>query len=195
MGYDIKVIGVDTIKVQEFDQDGNILLGYSTSKPASGGLGYAKGCRIIDTDVATGFVGVYENIGTTSSCNFSVGMEFQNQPAQTAKTTDATLTTTELKTRILTVNQGAAGTSSLTLPLASGMDTAFPDAATDDAFEFSLINISTNAAEDATIITNTGWTLVGEMTVESNDADRAASAGRFLARKTGTATWTLYRIS
>ena len=117
------------------------------------------------------------------------------QSAPTAKTTDATLTAAELQTGIITVNQGAAGTSSLTLPLAADMDTAFPDAASGDAFDFSVINTSSVAAEDATLITNTGWTLVGEMTVESNDADRAGSSGRFRARRTGSGAWTLYRLS
>lgn len=117
------------------------------------------------------------------------------QGAPAAKTTNATLTAAEVLTGIITVNQGAAGTSAQQLPLAADMDTALPDAAAGDAFDFSLINISTVAAEDATITTNTGWTLVGEMTVESNDADRAQSSGRFRARKTGAGAWTLYRLS
>jgi hypothetical protein len=68
---------------------------------------------------------------------------------------------------IITVNQGGGATSSLTLPLATSMDTALPSSIANDAFDFSLINISTNAAEDADILTNTGWTLVGSMAVQS----------------------------
>lgn len=123
------------------------------------------------------------------------GVKLVKQGTPAAKTTDATLTTAEVLSGIITVNQGGSGTSSLTLPLATDMDTAFPDSAAGDAFDFSVINISTDAAEDATLITNTGWTLVGEMTVESNDADRAASSGRFRARKTGTGAWSIYRIA
>ncbi len=117
------------------------------------------------------------------------------QKAQTAKTTSTTLTALELWQGILTVNQGAAGASVLTLPLAADMDTLFSDWIADDAFDFSLINISTVGAEDASIATNTGWTLVGNMDVASNAAATDKSAGRFRARKTGTATWTLYRLS
>lgn len=117
------------------------------------------------------------------------------QGAPTAKTTSATLTAAEVQAGIITVNQGAAGASAQQLPTASAMDTAFPDAAAGDAFEFSVINISTVAAEDASLTTNTGWTLVGSMVVESNDSDRAASSGRFRARKTGAAAWTLYRLA
>lgn len=119
----------------------------------------------------------------------------RTQAAPAAKTVSATLTTAELLSGIITVNEGAGGASALTLPLAADLDAALPWAGVNYAFEISLINISTVAAEDATMTTNTGWTLVGEMTVESNDADRARSAGLFLARKTATGAWTLYRIS
>lgn len=121
--------------------------------------------------------------------------QYQAQGAQTAQTTDDTLTAAELDTRIITVNQGAAGTSTQTLPLATAMDSYFTGVGNDFGFEFSVINISTNAAEDCTVATNTGWTLVGSMVVESFDADRARSTGRFFARKTGTGAWTLYRIA
>jgi hypothetical protein len=122
-----------------------------------------------------------------------VGKSVQGAPH--AATVSATLTAAQLLTRIITVNQGGAAASELTLPLATAMDTGFSDAGADGAFDFNVINISTVAAEDATILTNTGWTLVGEMTVESNDADRARSAGHFRARRTGAGAWTLYRIA
>jgi hypothetical protein len=58
-----------------------------------------------------------------------------------------------------------------------------------------VINISTVAAESASLTTNTGWTLVGDMDVAANSAATTKSAGRFRARKTGTALWTVYRLS
>jgi hypothetical protein len=90
-----------------------------------------------------------------------VGKSVQGAPH--AATVSATLTAAQLLTRIITVNQGGAAASELTLPLATAMDTGFSDAGADGAFDFNVINISTVAAEDATILTNTGWTLVGEM--------------------------------
>jgi len=116
------------------------------------------------------------------------------QGAQTAKTDGATLTAAELLTGIITINAADNGADNLQLPECADLDAALPDAAADDAFDFSIINLNTNGAADATVTTNTGWTLTGEVTVESNDADRAASSGRFRARKTGTAAWTLYRL-
>ena len=73
-------------------------------------------------------------------------------------------------------------------------EAGFSSFATDQAFDFSLVNISTNAAEDADILTNTGWTLVGSMAVQSNDAITSKSVGRFSARRTAANTFTLYRI-
>ncbi|MGW8300426.1 MAG: hypothetical protein ACWGNO_00075 [Desulfobacterales bacterium] len=118
-----------------------------------------------------------------------------NQGTPAAKTTSATLTAAEVLTGIITVNQGGGATSSQQLPLATAMDTALPDSAAGDAFDFSVINISTVAAEDADVTTNTGWTLVGNMDVASNAAATDKSAGRFRARKTGAGAWTLYRLS
>lgn len=117
------------------------------------------------------------------------------QGAPTAKTVSATLTAAELLTRIITVNQAAAGASAQQLPLASAMDTALSDFVAGDAFDFSVINTSTVDAEDASITTNTGWTLVGNMDVPAYSAAGSLnSSGLFRARKTGTAAWTLYRI-
>lgn len=123
------------------------------------------------------------------------GNKLVKQGAPSAKTTNATLTAAEVLTGIITVNQGAAGTSAQQLPLATAMDTALPDSAAGDAFDFSVINISTTDAEDATVTTNTGWTLVGNMGVQANNAVTEQSSGRFRARKTGAGAWTLYRIA
>lgn len=124
------------------------------------------------------------------------GLTIVRQGAPTAQTTSATLTAAALLSGIITANEGATGAASYTLPTATDLQTALPSAfANDDAFDFSLINISTVAGEDATILTAAGWTLVGSMVVESFDADRARSSGRFRARRTASNTFTLYRIA
>ena len=122
------------------------------------------------------------------------------QVAHTAKTTSATLTAAELLTRILTANQGGGAAATYTLPLATALETALlainPDLVVGDAFNFSLTNISIVAAEDATIATNTGWTLVGKMLVESNEATALVGPqGLFTVRRTAANAYTLYRIA
>lgn len=139
---------------------------------------------------------VFYAVGTAPVLTFlSPKIAARVQAAATAKTVSATLTAAEVLAGIITVNQGAGAASALQLPLATAMDTALPDFAADMAVDFSLINISTVAAEDAAIATNTGWTLVGNMDVQSNDAATSKSAGRFRARKTAAGAWTLYRLS
>lgn len=118
------------------------------------------------------------------------------QGAPTAKTVSATLTAAEIKAGIITVNQGAAGASALQLPTGTAMSTAFPDFAAGDAFDFSVINISTVDAEDASLTTNTDWTLVGSMDLPAYSAAGSLDAsGLFRARKTGATTWVLYRLA
>ena len=115
------------------------------------------------------------------------GLIVQGTP--NAQTVSATLTAANIQTGLITVSQGASGASALQLPLATAMDTAFPNAVANSAFDFSVSNISVTSGETASITTNTGWTLVGEMTLA------ITTAGRFRARKTGTGAWTLYRLS
>ncbi|MGD8786301.1 MAG: hypothetical protein PVJ60_02670, partial [Phycisphaerales bacterium] len=123
------------------------------------------------------------------------GAVYQAQGAQTAKTTSTTLTAAEINTGIITVNNGAAGTTTLTLPLATAMDSQFTGVSAGYSWDFSVINISTTAAEDADVGTNTGWTLVGNMDIEADDDPRARSSAKFRARKTGAGAWTLYRTA
>lgn len=149
------------------------------------------------TVVAESANGTATSVTATALVRGAAGLLSQAAPA--AKTTTTTLTAAELLGGLLTANQGAAGAATYTLPLATDLETALlavhPGLAANDGFDFSLVNISTVAAEDATLATNTGWTLVGEMTVESNDADRAQSSGRFRVRRTAANAYTIYRIA
>ncbi len=118
------------------------------------------------------------------------------QNAATAKTVSATLTAAEVLAGIITVNQGGAGASALQLPTGTALETAMPATiANGDSFDFSVINISTVAAEAASLTTNTNWTLVGDMDIIANSASTTKSSGLFRARRTAANTWTLYRIS
>jgi hypothetical protein len=80
----------------------------------------------------------------------------------------------------------AAGANNLQLPTVATLEADVSSAKVNSAFEFSVIALG---AGTGTLTTNTGWTLVGSMAVATT------VSGRFLARKTGTGTWTLYRVS
>lgn len=67
-----KTVGSETPSVLEVDASGNILRATGTTVPTNATAGYAKSALFIKTDASTGVGGLYENIGTTSSCNFNL---------------------------------------------------------------------------------------------------------------------------
>jgi len=120
------------------------------------------------------------------------------QPAPAAATDTATLTAAQLITGLIVGTPTAA--ASYTLPLATALEAAlkviFPDIANDDSFDFSIVNVATNAAFDITVVTNTGWTLVGGLVVESNEATATRGpSGLFRVRRTAANAYTLYRLA
>lgn len=127
-------IGGNVIKVIEYDVNNDVLKASGTTVPTATSKGFAKGCIFIDTDVATGTSGRYENIGTNLSCNFvnAVTTTMIADGAVTAAKvvasqavtgTDDGLTTglitapTSLKTFVTVTSAGA--TKAVTLPAAS----------------------------------------------------------------------------
>ena len=66
------------------------------------------------------------------------------------------------------------------------------------SYDFSVINLSTGGANNITLATHTGLTLVGNMNVHAQDAeDNAVSigSGRFRVRRTSSTAVTIYRLS
>lgn len=139
------------------------------------------------------------NVGV-GAFRLTAGSYLYKQATPAAKTTSVTLTAAELLGGIITGNQGAAGAAAYTLPLATDLETALlavhPGLQNDDSFDVNVINLSAVAAEDITMTTNTGWTLVGSMLViEQAAANPAGSNGQFRARRTAANAYTLYRIA
>lgn len=114
-----------------------------------------------------------------------LGLLLVAQGAPATQDTAVTLTAAQLLSGIIHSTPG--GAINLTLPLQADVDTAIPDAAAGDAFDFSIINTS-GGANTVTVVANS-WTTVGVLTVAQN------VSGRFRARKTGAGAWTLYRLS
>ena len=112
------------------------------------------------------------------------------QAAPVSLTTGVTLTAAQLSNGIILGNPGASAVS-YQLPTCADLDTLVSSAKTNSSFDFSVINVDGNTSGVITLTTNTGWTLVGLMTVVAT----AGTAQAFRARKTGDGTWTLYRIA
>jgi hypothetical protein len=157
--------------------------------------GYSAGSVWLNTTNGKVFVCGSATAGAASWTQNGQSQGLGNQATPIALTAAATLTAAQIAVGLLTSNPGGGVAVNYQLPLATAMDTAFPSAGVNSCFDFSLVSISTVVAEDATITTNTGWALVGNMTVASNAAATDQSAGRFRARKTGTGAWSLYRIA
>ena len=112
------------------------------------------------------------------------------QAAPIALTTGVTLTAAQVTNGIILGSPGASAVS-YQLPTCADLDTLVSSAKTNSSFDFSVINVDGNTSGVITLTTNTGWTLVGLMTVVAT----AGTAQLFRARKTGDATWTLYRLA
>ena len=98
----------------------------------------------------------------------------------------ATLTAAQLVNGIILGSPST--TAAYTLPLVSDLDALMTNAKVGTTFDFRIINVTGSGV--ITVTTNTGWTLVGLMTIIAAGAVRA-----FRARKTGDGTWALYAIS
>lgn len=195
----VAVTSFDTAEISQRAGYPNYPNSWSLVYQTAPGESYTTSAFSAATDVIiqAGAAPVYWETGPSPVVSIppNVALPTTVQGAPTAKTVSATLTAAELQARIITVNQAAAGASAQQLPLATAMDTAFPDSTAGFAFDFSVINTSTVDAEDASLTTNTGWTLVGNMDIPAYSAAGSLnSSALFRARKTATGAWTLYRI-
>lgn len=96
--------------------------------------------------------------------------------------TTQTLTAAMVVGGNITYHQTLGGTTpSLTLPLGADMDTALPDIRTGQSYVLRIVNTNSGTA---TIVTNTGWTLTGTLTLLTN------TWREFVITKTGTGTYT-----
>lgn len=109
-------------------------------------------------------------------------------PAPVTATATANLTVAQLTNGIILGSPGASA-ASYTLPTVAALEAALGNAKVGSSFPVSVVNVDGNGSGVITLVTNTGWTLVGLMTV----AAVAGTAQLFRARKSGDGTWVLYR--
>ena len=117
-----------------------------------------------------------------------VALITQSTPA--TMTSTAALTIAQLVTGIVLGSPGSSA-ATYTLPTVALTEALLVNAKNDSAFDFSVINIDGSGSGVITMAVGTGWTLTGLVTI----AATAGTAGHFRARKTGTGTWTCYRLS
>jgi hypothetical protein len=111
-------------------------------------------------------------------------------PAPLTAAGDATLSVAQLTNGIILGSPGSSA-AAYTLPTCALLDAALGNAKVGSSFDFAVINVNGSGSGVITVTTSTGWTLVGLMTIVAT----AGTAQAFRARKTGDATWSLYRIA
>lgn len=111
-------------------------------------------------------------------------------PAPQTATATATLTAAQVLGGILLGSPGSSA-AAYTLPTVAALETALSNAVkVGSSFDLSVVNVDGSGSGVITMTTNTGWTLVGLMTVVAT----AGTAQMFRARRTGDGAWSLYRI-
>lgn len=110
---------------------------------------------------------------------------FALSPASATAT--ATLTAAQFTSGLI-VGGNATTAASYTIPTVAAVEAVVGNAKVDSAFETIILNTGTGAGA-VTVVTNTGWTIVGSLAVAVN------SAVKFISRKTGDGSWTLYRAA
>lgn len=122
-------------------------------------------------------------------------------PAPTAMSVTATITSAAILNNLITGNQAGGAAATYTMPtgavFAAIADPFFSGGwPTDYAMEFTVLNISTVAAEIITVAGAAGMTAVGNMVIAPNVAAPATPpVAQFWIRKTGNATFSFYRVA
>lgn len=119
--------------------------------------------------------------GNTSELTLGV------QAAPQTATATATLTAAQITGGLLVANPSTSA-ATYTLPTVTATEAVVTNAKVDSTFELNIVNLGTSSGA-LTIAVGTGWTLVGSATVA------ITSSARYLARKTGTGAWTIYRVA
>ena len=99
-----------------------------------------------------------------------------------------TFAAADLAAGIVTVDSGGTDAGTYSLAAAADVDALVSSAKVNSSFDFYVINLGDNAANDVTI-SGTGWTISGSAVIADG------TSAHFRARKTGVAAWTCYRVS
>ena len=125
--------------------------------------------------------GYQSNDGNLNEVKISVA------PVPTTAIDTDTLTAAQITNGIILGSPTTA--AAYTLPTVANLELILDNAKAGVTFDFRVINVTGSGI--ITMTTNTGWTLVGLMTI----TNAAGTVRAFRARKSGDAAWALYAIS
>ncbi len=120
----------------------------------------------------------------------------KNMPAPKTATVTATLTTAQILGQVLRVDQGSAGTTTLTTPTGTQIDAAIPGPLTvGDYFDLFVINEEGDDGGNMVLGMGTSVTLIGNNDVEEENAVENSSSAHFRFRRTAANTWDCMRLA
>lgn len=112
-------------------------------------------------------------------------------PAPVEVTTAATLTAAQVLNGLILANSGITASVNYTLPTVADLEATLSNSdKVGTSFTFRLVNLGTSSGT-AVIVTNTGWTISGSLTMTIP----VTTGAQFVARKSAAGAWTLYRVA
>jgi hypothetical protein len=112
-------------------------------------------------------------------------------PAPVEVTTAATLTAAQVLNGLILANSGITASVNYTLPTVADLELDLTNSdKVGTSFTFRLVNLGTSSGT-AVIVTNTGWTITGSLTMTIP----VTTGAQFIARKSAAGAWTLYRVA
>lgn len=112
-------------------------------------------------------------------------------PEPVSVTTAQTLTAAQVLNGLILANSGITASVNYTLPTVAALETELINSdRVGTSFTFRLVNLGTSSGT-AVIVTNTGWTISGSLTMTIP----VTTGATLLARKTSATAWTLYRVA
>ena len=112
-------------------------------------------------------------------------------PEPVSVTTAQTLTAAQVLNGLILANNGITASVNYTLPTVAALEADLINSdRVGTSFTFRLVNLGTSSGT-AVIVTNTGWTISGSLTMTIPVTTGAV----LVARKSAANAWTLYRVA
>jgi len=116
-------------------------------------------------------------------------------PEPVSVTTAATLTPAQVLNGLIIANSGITASVNYTLPTVADLEAVLTNSdKTGTSFTFRVVNIGTSSGT-AVIVTNTGWTITGSLTMTIPVTTGATLVARKSSSPGAASAWTLYRVN
>lgn len=113
--------------------------------------------------------------------------------APVTETVSVTALSSDLINGTIVYTNAGGSTANYTLPTGTLLDAA-TNLQIGQAFDWSIINLSTVSGSTVTVVAGSGHTIVGDVLIQLSAQSTGCASGRFRSRKTAANTFITYRI-